>query len=88
VDIPGEQLRGNCAAADFVPGTTAIPITPTTCSIWRRARGDRGERQCGVGCDAVVVSDPETLAATDMADHALTALADSNIREVVILARR
>ncbi|NEE49140.1 ferredoxin-NADP reductase, partial [Streptomyces sp. SID8455] len=36
----------------------------------------------------ILVMDPETLAATDIADHALAALRGSKVREVVLLGRR
>jgi ferredoxin--NADP+ reductase len=36
----------------------------------------------------VLLKDPASLTATDIADHALNALSDSEIREVVIVARR
>ena len=36
----------------------------------------------------ILVSDPDDLARTDIADHALEALRKSNIREVVVIGRR
>jgi ferredoxin--NADP+ reductase len=36
----------------------------------------------------ILVSDPDALARTDISDHALAALRDSKVREVVIVARR
>ena len=36
----------------------------------------------------ILTTDPDALARTDIADHALAALRDSRVREVVIAARR
>src|SRR3546814_6863055 len=36
----------------------------------------------------ILVSDPEALAKTDIADHALAQLRSSKVREVVVLGRR
>lgn len=36
----------------------------------------------------ILVADPDALAATDIADHALAALRGSRVREVVLLGRR
>ncbi|NED64581.1 ferredoxin, partial [Streptomyces sp. SID10244] len=36
----------------------------------------------------ILVSDPDELAKTDIADHALATLRESNVKEVVLLARR
>ncbi|MCX5045337.1 FAD-dependent oxidoreductase [Aldersonia sp. NBC_00410] len=87
--IPGETLAGNCAASDFVG--------------WYNGHPDRavdnfdlsGERVVIVGNGNVALDvarmlllSREQLHKTDIAEHALEALADSGVREVVILARR
>jgi ferredoxin--NADP+ reductase len=87
--IPGEQLPGNDAAADFVGWYNGHPDHA----------GDRfdlsAERAVIVGNGNVALDvarmlllPRDQLAKTDIADHALPALADSNIKEVMILARR
>ena len=84
--IPGEDLPGSHAAADFV--------------AWYNGHPDHAARHFrSVGERAVIVGNGNValdvarmllsrtrLARTDIADHALAALADSKIREVVILA--
>lgn len=87
--IPGETLPGHYAAADFVGWYNGHPDHA----------GDRfdltGERAVIIGngnvsldIARILVSPRAALAATDIAEHALEALGDSNIREVVVLARR
>jgi ferredoxin--NADP+ reductase len=87
--IPGEQLPGNEAAAAFVG--------------WYNGHPDHADDQFDLSSErAVIVGNGNValdvarmlllprarLAQTDIADHALAALAESNINEVVILARR
>ncbi|MBH0781118.1 FAD-dependent oxidoreductase [Nocardia bovistercoris] len=89
LDIPGEQLPGHHAAADFVG--------------WYNGHPDHvghvfdlsGERAVIVGngnvaldVARVLLMDRDALLATDIADHALEALAQSRIEEVVVLGRR
>ena len=87
--IPGEDLPGVHAAADFVGWYNGHPD---------RARDEfdlTGRRAVIVGngnvaldIARVLVMDRESLAATDIADGALSALADSSVDEVVVVARR
>lgn len=87
--IPGEDLPGSHSAAEFV--------------AWYNGHPDFADRQFDLsGPRAVVVGngnvaldvarimllDPRELAATDIAEHALAALAQSRIEEVVVLGRR
>ena len=87
--IPGEHLNGSVAATEFV--------------AWYNGHPDYADRQFDLsGERAVVIGNgnvaldvarmlllPQAqLAKTDIADHALEALASSNIREVVLLGRR
>ncbi len=71
-------------------GTTATP--PITSTAVSTCQGERaviiGNGNVSLDIVRVLLSPLETLAATDIADHALEALRDSAIREVVILARR
>lgn len=87
--IPGEALPGSLAAADFVGWYNGHPDHA------HRHFDLSGERVVIIGngnvsldIARVLVSPIETLAGTDIADHALDALVDSAVREVVILARR
>jgi ferredoxin--NADP+ reductase len=87
--IPGEELANSLSAADFVP--------------WYNAHPDYVNTQVDLSCDTAVVIgagnvamdvarilaiDPTELDPTDVAEHALAKLKDSNIRTVIICGRR
>ena len=87
--IPGEDLPGSISAAEFVP--------------WYNGHPDFANHTPNLDCDTAVVIgagnvamdvarmlalEPSELDATDTATHALDSLHSSNIRKVVISARR
>ena len=87
--IPGEDLANSLSAADFVP--------------WYNAHPDFVDVEVDLSCDTAVVIgagnvamdvarilaiDPAELDPTDVADHALVKLRQSNIRTVIICGRR
>jgi ferredoxin--NADP+ reductase len=87
--IPGEELDGSWAATEFV--------------AWYNGHPDYRDREFDLsGKRAVVVGNgnvamdvarmlaltPDELAKTDVADHALSVMADSAIEEIVVLGRR
>lgn len=87
--IPGEDLAGSISAAHFVP--------------WYNAHPDFADFKIDLNCPTAVVIgagnvamdvarmlalEPSELDPTDTADHAIAALKESTIREVVISARR
>ena len=87
--IPGEDLPGSHPATDFV--------------AWYNGHPDYAGHEFDLDCERVVVIGNgnvaadvarmlvlprEELAGTDTADHAIEALADSSVREVVLLGRR
>ncbi|BBZ05675.1 putative ferredoxin/ferredoxin--NADP reductase [Mycolicibacterium chitae] len=89
LDIPGEQLPGSHSAREFV--------------AWYNGHSDHADRDFDLsGPRAVIVGNGNValdvarilargataLRHTDIADHALAALADSEIREVLVLGRR
>ncbi len=87
--IPGESLPGSHAATEFVAWYNGHP------DYADRAFDLSGERAVVVGngnvaldVARILTADPDDLAETDIADHALTALRHSRIREVVLLGRR
>ncbi len=89
LNIPGEHLVGSHSATEFVAWYNGHPDYHT------RAFDLSTERVAviGVGNVAVDVARilcrlPEELAVTDLADHALTALAASTIKEVLLIGRR
>ena len=87
--IPGEDLAGSHPATEFV--------------AWYNGHPDFADRSFDLSCERAVVvgngnvavdvarilvTHPERLAETDIADHALDALRHSRVREVVMLGRR
>jgi len=89
IGIPGEDLPGSFAATEFV--------------AWYNAHPDYRDREFDLSCErAVVIGNGnvaadvarmlaltrEELAVTDVADHAIDVLADSGIKEIVVLGRR
>lgn len=87
--IPGEELPGSHSATEFVAWYNGHP------DYADRVFDLSGERAIIVGNGNVALDvarvltvDPDELAKTDIADHALAALRSSNIREVVVLGRR
>lgn len=89
LNIPGETASGIYSAADFVSWYNGHPDHA-------RSQFDlSGERAVIVGNGNVAIDvarmlllGAKALSATDMAQHALDAISDSTIREVVILGRR
>jgi ferredoxin/flavodoxin---NADP+ reductase len=87
--IPGEDLPGSWAATEFVAWYNAHPD-------YRELEFDlSAERAVVIGNGNVAMdvtrmlaSDPDDLAKTDVADHALEVLRESNVKEVVVLGRR
>lgn len=89
LDIPGEDLAGSIAATDFV--------------AWYNGHPDHAQREFDLSAERAVVigngnvaldvarilvTDPDELARTDIADHALDVLRASKVREVVVVGRR
>ena len=87
--VPGEELANSLSAADFVP--------------WYNAHPDYVNTEVDLSCDTAVVIgagnvamdvarilaiDPSELDPTDVAEHALVKLKESNIRTVIICGRR
>jgi ferredoxin--NADP+ reductase len=87
--VPGEDLPGSHSATEFV--------------AWYNGHPDYADREFDLSGERVVIVgngnvaldvarvltvDPDVLAKTDIADHALESLRSSNVREVVILGRR
>ena len=87
--IPGEDLAGSWAATEFVAWYNGHPD-------YRDIEFDlSGERAVVIGNGNVAADvarmlalTRDELATTDVADHALEVLAESNIREIVVLGRR
>lgn len=89
MNIPGEDLQGSHPATEFVAWYNGHPD-------YRDYEFDlSGERAAVVGIGNVALDvarilarDPDELAKTDIADHALEALRHSNIKDIYVLGRR
>lgn len=87
--IPGETLPGSHAATEFVAWYNGNPD-------YAAAEFDLSQREVaiiGIGNVAmdvarILAKSPETLSETDLADHALAALAESKVETIHLLARR
>ncbi|WP_309053978.1 FAD-dependent oxidoreductase [Streptomyces sp.] len=88
--IPGEDLPGSVPASALVSWYNAHPETGPAAVM--PAAAERvvvvGNGNVALDVARILVTDPEGLAATDIADHALAALRASRVREVVLLGRR
>ncbi|MFD9645567.1 FAD-dependent oxidoreductase, partial [Streptomyces sp. NPDC059082] len=87
--IPGEDLPGSVSATSVVSWYNAHPETGADAV---RPAAERvvvvGNGNVALDVARVLLTDPEALARTDIADHALAALRDARVREVVLLGRR
>ncbi|MFT4125025.1 MAG: FAD-dependent oxidoreductase [Gordonia sp. (in: high G+C Gram-positive bacteria)] len=87
--IDGEDLPGSLPATEFVawynghPDHTELPVD---LGVERAVVVGNGNVALDVA--RILLSDPDELAVTDIADHALAALRASTITEVVLLGRR
>lgn len=87
--IPGEDLPGSVAAVDFVGWYNAHPhFTEMAPDISTGRAVVVGNGNVAIDVARILVTDPDVLAATDIADHALEALRARGISEVVIIGRR
>ncbi|WP_329410200.1 FAD-dependent oxidoreductase [Nocardia vinacea] len=89
LNVPGEDLPGSHSATEFVAWYNGHP------DYAERIFDLSGERVVILGNGNVALDvarvltlSPDDLAKTDIADHALDALRNSNVREVVVLGRR
>jgi ferredoxin--NADP+ reductase len=89
LEIPGEDLPGSYSATDFVGWYNGHP---DFCDLEFDLSGERvvvvGAGNVALDVARMLVLTREELAVTDVADHALDVLADSGVREVVVVARR
>ena len=87
--IPGEDLAGSLSAADFVPWynghpdyiNVAVPLNGKNAIVI-------GAGNVAMDCGRMLALDPAELDSTDTADHALSELHQSSIRNVTIVGRR
>lgn len=87
--IPGEDLPGSISATEFVAWYNAHPdLAPDAIDLSAERVVVVGNGNVALDVARILVADPDTLAGTDIADHALAALRAGSVREVVLLGRR
>jgi ferredoxin/flavodoxin---NADP+ reductase len=87
--IPGEDLPGSWAATEFVAWYNGHPdYRDLTFDLSAKRAVVIGNGNVAADVVRVLALQPDELAATDIADHALEALRESAIEEVVVLGRR
>lgn len=89
LNIPGEELPGSVAAVDFVGWYNAHPNFEEATPDLSGARAVViGNGNVALDVARILVTDPDVLGATDIADHALESLRPCGVEEVVVLGRR
>lgn len=87
--IPGEDLAGSLPATIFVGWYNGHPnYSDLTFDLSHPRAIVVGNGNVAMDVTRILASDPEELATTDMADYAIAALRNSQVREVVMLGRR
>lgn len=87
--IPGEKLPGCWAAREFVAWYNGHPdYSHLGIDLSSERAVVVGNGNVALDVARILLLPPEELAKTDIADHALVALRDSHVKEVVILGRR
>jgi len=89
LNIPGEKLPGSVAAVDFVGWYNAHPhfeeITPDLSGARAVVVGNGN---VALDVARILVTEPDVLAQTDIADHALESLRPRGVEEVIVIGRR
>jgi ferredoxin/flavodoxin---NADP+ reductase len=89
LNIPGEDLPGSVAAVDFVGWYNAHPHFEEMAPDLSTGRAVVvGNGNVALDVARILVTDPDVLATTDIADHALKLLHDQGVEEVLIVGRR
>lgn len=89
LNIPGEDLPGSHPATDFVAWYNGHPdFAEAAFDLSAERAVVIGNGNVALDVARVLATEVDELARTDIADHALDALAASRIREVVVLGRR
>ncbi len=89
LDIPGEDLAGSHAATEFVAWYNGHPdYRHLTFDLSSETAVVIGNGNVAMDVTRILASSIEELARTDIADYALEALKESNIKRVVMLGRR
>jgi ferredoxin/flavodoxin---NADP+ reductase len=89
LNIPGEELTGSISAVDFVGWYNAHPNFEQMSPDLSGARAVViGNGNVALDVARILITDPDVLALTDIADHALDSLQPRGVEEVVIVGRR
>lgn len=89
LDVPGESLPGSHSATEFVAWYNGHPdYAARTFDLSHDRAVIVGNGNVALDVARILVSDPDELARTDIADHALAQLRTSRVREVVVVGRR
>jgi len=89
LNIPGEDLPGSIAAVDFVGWYNAHPNFEQMAPDLSGARAVVvGNGNVALDVARILITKPDELAVTDIADHALDSLRPCGVQEVVIIGRR
>ena len=89
LDIDGMQLPGAGTATELVAWINGHPdFTDLPVDLGHERVVVIGNGNVALDVARILTADPDDLARTDIADHALARLRDSRVREVVIAARR
>ncbi|WP_168699966.1 FAD-dependent oxidoreductase [Gordonia paraffinivorans] len=94
--IPGEDLPGSTSATELVAWYNAVPGVDEGPPLRRGTPDDPatgravvvGTGNVALDVARILVSPPELLATTDIADRALAILREQNVHEVILLGRR
>ena len=87
--IPGERRPGSVAAAEFVAWYNGHPSYADEAFDLSSSRAVViGNGNVALDVTRMLVLDPAELAPTDVADHAIAALAGASVEDVVVLGRR
>ena len=89
LDIDGMGLPGSATATEVVAWFNGHPdFADLSVDLSHQRVVIVGNGNVALDVARILTSDPDTLARTDIADHALAALRSSTVQEVVIAARR
>ncbi len=87
--IPGEDLPGSHSATDLVAWYNGHPeYADLEFDLSAETAVVVGNGNVAMDVTRMLATDPDALAKTDCADHALEVLRESKVREVVVLGRR
>lgn len=87
--IPGEELPGSLPATEVVGWYNCHPeVAPDAVRLDSERVVVIGTGNVALDVARILVSDPDELAETSIAPHALSSLRSSRVREVVLLGRR